>query len=480
MDTVSTFVAYLAYGFKVLASNRSVKAQDACLMLIELVRQRYPKVSLDSLERDSGSKINQAKLEADLLEANANNDIELIAAIDNMINVLQSESLIADIEDSKVKSIDDMISEIRVGSGVGVRIKDATVAGEITFGNIMVGSVNSKGSSNLVDADADYTIGYATNRAPVDTQNPSGGYSSRRDTTTHYGECRVFVPKSHKIGSTGSSLLRRLLSGEDDRLRLRTIQEMSQKLFWQSFADRVNEVDKTLRQGVVFIHGYNVSFEQAAVRAAQIGFDLSIPASMAFFSWPSQGTMGGYLADAASIDASEDAITDFLIDFSERSGVHTTHIIAHSMGNRGVLRAVERIARRTQKRTTKRFGQVILAAADVDADVFRQRCGAYGRVAQRATLYVSTRDFAVEASRWLHNFPRAGLMPPVLVAPGIDTINVTNVDLTQLGHGYIAEARDVLADIHGLIHRDTPPEHRFGLRAMDGGEGSSRFWVIGA
>ena len=30
-------------------------------------------------------------------------------------------------------------------------------------------------------------------------------------------------------------------------------------------------------------------------------------------------------------------------------------------------------------------------------------------------------------------------MPPVLVVPGIDTINVANVDLTQLGHGYIAE-----------------------------------------
>jgi hypothetical protein len=31
-------------------------------------------------------------------------------------------------------------------------------------------------------------------------------------------------------------------------------------------------------------------------------------------------------------------------------------------------------------------------------------------------------------------------MPPTLVVPGIDTINVTNVDLTMLGHGYIAEA----------------------------------------
>ena len=55
-------------------------------------------------------------------------------------------------------------------------------------------------------------------------------------------------------------------------------------------------------------------------------------------------------------------------------------------------------------------------------------------------------------------------MPPTLVLPGIDTINVTNVDLTMLGHGYVAEARDVLTDMHALITQGAPPDERFGLR----------------
>jgi len=42
-------------------------------------------------------------------------------------------------------------------------------------------------------------------------------------------------------------------------------------------------------------------------------------------------------------------------------------------------------------------------------------------------------------SRWLHGSPRAGLTPPTLVLPDIDTINVTNAALTKLGHGYVAE-----------------------------------------
>ena len=155
------------------------------------------------------------------------------------------------------------------------------------------------------------------------------------------------------------------------------------------------------------------------------------------------------------------------------------HIIAHSMGNRGVLRAVNRIAAKAERRTGKPFGQVILAAADVDADVFRQLSAAYADVASRTTLYVSKRDRAVEASRWLHHFARAGLMPPTLVVPGIDTINVTNVDLTMLGHGYIAEARDVLIDMHALITRGAAPDERFGLREAKNEEGA-RYWLIGA
>src|SRR5258707_9782843 len=91
---------------------------------------------------------------------------------------------------------------------------------------------------------------------------------------------------------------------------------------------------------------------------------------------------------------------------------------------------------RAQERTGTPFDQIILAAADVDADTFRNLCAAYARVSRRTTLYVSSRDLAVEASRWLHTFPRAGLLPPIVVVPGIDTINVTNADLTALGPAY--------------------------------------------
>jgi esterase/lipase superfamily enzyme len=60
---------------------------------------------------------------------------------------------------------------------------------------------------------------------------------------------------------------------------------------------------------------------------------------------------------------------------------------------------VNRIAAKAQPRTSKPFGQIFLAAADVDADVSRQLSAAYAEVASRTTLYVSKRVRAVDASR---------------------------------------------------------------------------------
>jgi esterase/lipase superfamily enzyme len=326
---------------------------------------------------------------------------------------------------------------------------------------------------------AEYVVWYGTNRRPNDPNDAGKGYSKLRDIVVHYGSCRVFIPKSHKIGSIGSPWWKRLLTRTDDRVRLLAIDDLHRSDYWNRIAVQIAAMDADERCAVIFVHGYNVSFQQAAQRAAQIGFDLSIKGAMAFFSWPSQGSARGYSADEATIEASEGVIADFMTDFAERSGANAVHVIAHSMGNRGVLRAVNRIAAKARRRTGKAFGQIILAAADVDADVFQQLSAAYAEVANRTTLYVSKRDRAVEASRWLHHFARAGLMPPTLVVPGIDTINVTNVDLTMLGHGYIAEARDVLIDMHALITGGTPPGDRFGLREAKNEEGK-RYWLIGA
>jgi len=338
-------------------------------------------------------------------------------------------------------------------------------------------SKNAEEAPRNTNDNADYTVWFGTNRKPNDSASLQLGFSNSRGTKIHYGYCRVFIPKSHKIGSTGSSWWQRFRSGTDDRLKLIELKGMVADDYWSTISSRLAKLEIGERDAVIFVHGYNVSFDNAAVHAAQIGFDLSVKGAMAFFSWPSQGAVKGYSADEATIEASEPFIAEFIEDFVARSGAEKVHIIAHSMGNRGVLRAIDRIANKAQRHTGVLIGEIILAAADVDADTFRDLSGAYGRVSRRTTLYVSSRDLAIEASRWLHDFARAGLLPPIMIVPGIDTINVTNVDLTTLGHGYVADARAVLEDMHELLVHDTPPDRRFALRQGETDVGE-RYWII--
>jgi esterase/lipase superfamily enzyme len=322
-----------------------------------------------------------------------------------------------------------------------------------------------------------YTVWFGTNRKPIDPANPVAGFSGERDDRVHYGTCSVAIPKSHQFGSVGSSWWRRWIRLTDDRLRIVSRTAQTEAEFWDDLRTVIGGYPEADRQALVFLHGYRTDFEQAAIRSAQIGFDLKVPGVTAFFSWPSKGRFLQYPADGESIQASESAIAEFLTRFARDTGVERLHLIAHSMGNRGLLRAIHRIIAKVGTPPV-RFGQVILAAPDVDRDVFCELARVLPSLADRTTLYVSPSDLAVRMSCWLHDHPRAGLTPPVTVVPGIDTVEVPQLDLTNLKwHSYFATAESLLHDIFDLIRRNPDPADRQRLTMAEAGDGA-RYWVL--
>lgn len=323
----------------------------------------------------------------------------------------------------------------------------------------------------------EYRVWFGTNRAPVDENDVSKGFSGARGERVRHGHCDVLVPEAHKVGSIGSSWWQRLLAGTDDRLKLRRVRGLDPDPFWAAVKAKLDAAEGE-KHALVFIHGYNVSFEAAAIRAAQIGTDLSIDGAMAFFSWPSRGETDHYPTDGATIEASEGAIADFLAEFATKSGADPVHVLAHSMGNRGLLRAFNRILGRADLKEGRKFGQLILAAPDVDSGTFALLAGAYKEMASGTTLYVSSRDQALRLSRWLHDFPRVGLEPPVSIFPDIETISVTQIDLTLLGHGYIAEARPVLEDMRELIVHGARAGARKGRLAEKQDKQGRSYWAV--
>ena len=143
----------------------------------------------------------------------------------------------------------------------------------------------------------------------------------------------------------------------------------------------------------------------------------------------------------------------------------------------GLLRALQRIAANAETRGRVKFGQVFLAAPDVDRDLFLDLAGLYPPHSERTTLYASDGDLPVHLSAKLHDAPRAGYFKPYTVAPGVDTIAVPNFDLDLLGHSYFAEAAALLHDIYSLMRLDASPSRR--QRMTPAVAGDAHFWELG-
>ena len=167
----------------------------------------------------------------------------------------------------------------------------------------------------------------------------------------------------------------------------------------------------------------------------------------------------------------------FLEDVATKSGASIVHLVAHSMGNRALVNALYRIATEERATPRPRFSQVVLAAPDVDATTFVQLAGAITGAAERITLYASSNDGALRASEVFQGYQRAGdSSPDVVVVPGVDTVDVSTVDTSLLGHSYYGDNRSVLSDIFALVRDGKPPLLRFGISRR--GASPRTYWAF--
>ncbi len=328
-----------------------------------------------------------------------------------------------------------------------------------------------------------YPVWFGTNRRPLDPTDPGKGFGSEIDERIHFGKRIVRIPSSHRVGELGSPLWKRLLLQVDDRITVDPATVLPRDAFERDVRKFLGSLDASDRNVLVYIHGFNTGFDDAARRAAQLGFDLKVPGITVLYSWPSRGSLSGYVADLSSIEASEAHIADFLIAVSALADRGKVHIIAHSMGNRGLLRALHRATTQAALRSGTRFGQIFLSAPDIGVAAFRELASVYPQVAERTTLYVADQDKALAALEWItEGGGRVGGAPPVLVLPGIDTVRVRGPSLFRLGHSYFAEEPDVLRDIRAQLYWRESPERRrarFGWPVPDDAPDGRGAWVIG-
>jgi esterase/lipase superfamily enzyme len=148
----------------------------------------------------------------------------------------------------------------------------------------------------------------------------------------------------------------------------------------------------------VFVHGFNVKFDAALQRGAQLVRNLNFDGPLFVFSWPSQGDWKRYGTDRVAAGNASDALVAFLTEVAAATGTANIHVIAHSMGNRVLLPALVKVAANPVSPLRGRLGEVILAAPAVpERDFATWVDGAIRDGSPRFTLYASAVDKAMLA-----------------------------------------------------------------------------------
>lgn len=311
----------------------------------------------------------------------------------------------------------------------------------------------------------------ATTRAPVNADWAGARFGTTDANNLSWGLAQVSVP-SYRVRAEGT-IARATPAEVVDASRVMYINSLipaDSTRFLQRLRDDLGRTRS--RDILVFVHGYNSSFEDAAVRLAQIVADMGFDGTAVLFSWPSAGALSGYIRDQQTARNAGWHLLRLLRDQLPRANPDRIHVIAHSMGSEVLSKAMSLVDPRD---SLPRLGQVVFAAPDVDARIFgREILPILRQRTAGVTLYASSEDEALRASRVLNGVWRLGLGGDSLtVLDGMTTVDATRVRGDLLGHTLFGNSA-LLSDLHAVLTEGrTPAERRLlQVRRADG----SVFW----
>ena len=332
------------------------------------------------------------------------------------------------------------------------------------------------GCFSFSDADAPQArtveLFYATTRAPE-----RDGEFGRERGELSFGIADVAIPPNHVIGRNEQPSMFRFEWSEDERkhIAFRGTSPLTNDAFVQQLNVAIDQSPE--KRLMVFVHGYNVGFPEAARGLAQFSTDLKFDGPVLLFSWPSQNSLMGYAVDATNADWSQTHLTRVLMDVLDRTQATEIFLVGHSMGSPALTRAYVTVANE-RPLDIYRVQHMILVAPDMDADLFRHEIAPRLAAARTpVTLYASSGDRALMASKTFNGYPRAGDSGEGLViVPGVETVDASEASSGFLGHSYFMEDRRIMEDIYAILTSGQSSDNRFGLQAVDTDEG--RYWTF--
>jgi hypothetical protein len=144
MEPISAIAMSMALGAGAVAGKEVVSAlvKDAYGKLKDLIKNRYPKISIDQLEQAPESKNRRAVVEEDLNASGAGQDAELVASAHTLIKLIQEHAPAAaaaigiDLQDVAAANL--RLADV-AASGTGVRVARGTFSGDIDIHGVRAG-----------------------------------------------------------------------------------------------------------------------------------------------------------------------------------------------------------------------------------------------------------------------------------------------------------------------------------------------------
>lgn len=257
-------------------------------------------------------------------------------------------------------------------------------------------------------------------------RNPREIFSGRRGEALSFARVEMTVPAIHRTGE----IERPVNPDVADPARYLTARQVA--LYRDAVTFRAalsRSIHARNGRVLLFVHGYNTSFDGAVYRMTQIVHDAGYEGTAVLFSWPSAGQAFDYVYDNNSATASRDALERTLRLIAD-AGASRIDIVAHSMGGWATMEALRQLAITGHRDLGGRLGDVVLASPDIDVDVFKSQMRRYGKPDDNFIILTSGNDRALTVSGFI-----AGRQPRVgdyrdaqdLAAYGIIVVDVTSI-----------------------------------------------------
>lgn len=322
-------------------------------------------------------------------------------------------------------------------------------------------------------------IYYATTRQPTGKHKASEAFGTARSDVLSLGAVDVSIPADHRWAKLESPSVLRLEWDVDPKRHVtlaETYEPLSETAWKMELARKASAFDKGGL--LLFVHGYNNTFIEAAQRAAQLAYDLAFPGPTVLFSWPSDGDVLAYIRDEEKAKTAWRQMADVLDHLARLGPGVPVYVVAHSMGNRILTQGLAELLRRRPGADLS-FRQVVLASPDIGEEEFRQRWAFELNSANspRFTLYASNQDLPVALSAWLHGEPRLGSGgADIAVLPPLHSIDASAITKEWFGlsHSYFGDNSTVMSDLFLVIHQGLEPSQRPRLAKVKGRRGE--YW----